>query len=136
MLQSQSSSATTRTKKEAVLLAEAFVRSAYLGLRIVKNDKAALGSVRGSLGGLVLSQITSEFDILEQPSRQDVQNAVTWTLAQPRLGLTVRQGKLLYLRGYVRLPWKELAVRFSMSWDRVRAEYDETALTCTRAVTA
>lgn len=114
------------TRKDRILLAEAFIASAYLGLSIVQNDRNRLLRIRNGLRSVLQDQVSSQEDIRTMPSAQDLANAVTWTLAQPRLGLTVRQGRLLYLRGYCGLPWKELAVQFRMSWAQVRAEYDST----------
>jgi hypothetical protein len=116
------------TRKDKVLEAETFIFSAYLGLTAVKSDRKRLSTVAGSLSFLTQDLVDGDFDCRPHPSRQDFSHAEEWVLAQPRLQLSVREGRLLYLRGYVRMPWKVLAERFSMSWDEARREFDNSAV--------
>lgn len=124
------SKATLRT--DIINISTAFLRSAFNGLRSVKNDKSILA------GGMVYTAVPHPspdrvtYSYSEFPSRSisaaDIANAELLATGQPRLNFSVREGRVLYLKAYCQLSWKKIGDQYGMSWSAARTEYDEAAI--------
>ncbi len=120
------------TRLDCILVAEAFVRSGLKGISVARSETSALS--KSFLSRVIVSSFKADdFDEnteqaefkRRQATRQELEDGNRLTEAMRITGLTQRQARLLYLRGYHRLRWKYLAERFNMSWDQVRQEYDD-----------
>lgn len=120
------------TRKECILIAEAFVRSGFKGLSVSHTETPA--NVKSSLGNLVASVVTrEEIEALSEQeqfrrrdaTRQELQDADRLTAVMLISGLTKDQAKILYLRAFHVMPWKVIALKFNTDWAHVRRMYDD-----------
>lgn len=119
-------------RTEIINIATVFLKSAFNGLRLVKNDKFLLSKLPGVLSQLNRGEPGSyNYTEATEPrpiSRTDQINADRLSIGQPKLNLTQRQGHILYLRAHCKLSWSKIADIQDMEWSKVRSEYDDAAI--------
>jgi len=118
------------TRKECIIIADQFVRSAFKGMSTWPAETCRSTTI---FAKITAGSISSEDEVpteqqlflRRRATKQELKDAETLMEVMRLASFDHVQAKLIYFRAYHRMSWKRLAEIFSMSWDGARGEYDD-----------
>lgn len=126
------------TRKERIMIAERFVRSGFKGISCsFLETRAEPKNPKSSLGNLVASTVTeAELNSLSDnekfrarpATREEMTDGDKLTHVMLVSGFTKEQAKIIYLRSFLDLPWKVIALKFNTDWAHARRMYDDALI--------
>lgn len=118
------------TRKECIIIADQFVRSAFKGMstwpsETFRSTPLFTKLVSGSVSSEDEPPTEQQIFLHRRATKQEMKDAETLLEAMRIANLDHVQTKIIYCRAYHRMSWKRLAEVFNMSWDGARNEYDD-----------